>query len=438
MLAWGGLVLAGLVMAFAAAAEASMAAISRANVRRLIDDGVSRAQALQTLLENPPRFVTALMVLKAAAFVSAAGCAIRLVQSRQTQPLIGVPLALVLVAATMLCLQIVARALAVRAQEAAALRMGSALQLAAVLLSPITSALRWLGHLALGKADETSAASLYLSEDGLRFLFNVSDEPGLIEADEREMIASIFELSETVAREVMVPRIDIVAIEEQTSLSQALEVIVEAGHSRIPVYRDHVDNILGVLYAKDLLRPLHDGGQDVAITELMRPAYFVPESKKVNDLLRELQRRKVHMAIIVDEYGGTAGVVTIEDLVEEIVGEIQDEYDSELPRMVQAGEDEYLFDARIDLDAVSKILAVELPDEDSDTLGGFIFSQLGRVPVVGSVVRYEELVLEVQSVSGRRIQQVRVTRVAPPQEAEEPVEEPQGKRSSLSTLLSLF
>jgi CBS domain containing-hemolysin-like protein len=213
-----------------------------------------------------------------------------------------------------------------------------------------------------------------------------------------------------VAREVMVPRIDVAAVEETTSLRQALDVIIQAGHSRIPVYRDSIDNIQGVLYAKDLLLPFRDSHDDTPITELMRPAYFVPESKRVDDLLQELQQRRVHMAIIVDEYGGTAGVVTIEDLLEEIVGDIQDEYDSEAPMAQQLGEREYAFDAQIRLDDVNEILNVALPLEESDTLGGFIYSQLGTMPAVGSRVHYEQLMLEVLSVQGRRILQVRVVK----------------------------
>jgi CBS domain containing-hemolysin-like protein len=213
-----------------------------------------------------------------------------------------------------------------------------------------------------------------------------------------------------VAREVMVPRIDVVAVDEKTTLRQALDVIIQAGHSRIPVYHDSIDNVQGVLYAKDLLLPFRDGRNDAPVTELMRPAYFVPESKRVDDLLQELQQRRVHMAIIVDEYGGTAGVVTIEDLLEEIVGDIQDEYDSEAPMAQQIGEREYVFDAQIRLDDVSEILDVALPSEESDTLGGFIYSQLGTMPAVGSRVHYEHLTLEVQTVQGRRILQVRAVK----------------------------
>jgi len=227
-----------------------------------------------------------------------------------------------------------------------------------------------------------------------------------------------------------------VAVEEQVPLQEALDVIIAAGHSRIPVYRESIDHVQGVLYAKDLLPPFRRGQHDLPINQLMRQAYFVPESKKIDDLLRELQQRKVHMAIVVDEYGGTAGVVTIEDLLEEIVGEIQDEYDAEQPMIIRSGDDEYLFDARIGLDEASKVLGVELPSEESDTLGGFIYSQLGSLAVPGSRVQYDTLIFDVQTVSGRRIQQVKVTRVPPAEEVE--LAEPQVKKSSLSTLSSLF
>jgi putative hemolysin len=431
-----GLLVTGLVVVFTAAAEVSLVTLSRSRARQLIDEGVPRAKALQTLLEDPPRFITSLMILKAAAYVGAAALAVFLALKLSSRWQIAVPLALILVGFALLAIQAITRGLAMRSPEATALRMGPPMRLVAALLTPIALPLRALGSAALGRSPSDTSEDLYLSEDGLRFLINVGEEPGLIEEDEKEMIAGIFELSETVAREVMVPRIDLVAIDETTSLPEALDLIIRAGHSRIPVYQGTVDNIQGVLYAKDLLQPFREGRHDVPIVELMRPAYFVPESKKVDELLHELQQRKVHIAIVVDEYGGTGGVVTIEDLLEEIVGDIQDEYDSELPMVVPGGENEYLFDARIDLDEVSRLVGVELPSEASDTLGGFIFSQLGRVPMVGSQVQFGPLAMEVQAISGRRIQQVRVTRHEAA-ESEAAAQEAQPKRS-LSAFTSMF
>ena len=430
IVAWLALALGLALIALAAAAEVSLGAISRANVRRLLDEGISRAQALQTLLDDPPRFILALMVLEMLAFVLAAGAAGWLAAAAGLQWNLGIPLALLAVGLAALVVQVVARSLAMSSTERTALRLSAFMRGTALLLTPVTLPLLALAGVVLGRTEQdASPDNVLLSEEGLRYLIHAAEEPGLIEEDEKKMIASIFELGEMVAREVMVPRIDVVAVDEKTTLRQALDVIIQAGHSRIPVYRDSIDNVQGVLYAKDLLLPFRDDRNDAPVTELMRPAYFVPESKRVDDLLQELQQRRVHMAIIVDEYGGTAGVVTIEDLLEEIVGDIQDEYDSEAPMAQQLGEREYAFDAQIRLDDVNEILDVALPVEESDTLGGFIYNQLGTMPAVGSRVHYEQLALEVLSVQGRRILQVRVVK----SQEDAPVAAEAAARSSLST-----
>jgi CBS domain containing-hemolysin-like protein len=224
------------------------------------------------------------------------------------------------------------------------------------------------------------------------------------------MIYSIFELGDTLAREVMVPRMDVVALDVATPMLEALDTIMTAGHSRIPLYTETIDNVEGLLYAKDLLPYLREGRTDVPLNSIQRAAYFVPETKKASELLPDLQQRRVHMAVVVDEYGGMAGLVTIEDIVEEIVGEIQDEYDSEEPFVEFVGDTEYVFDARVDLDDLNRLMDVALPTDESDTLGGFIYSVLGKVPVVGDQVAFEDMEFTVQSVAGRRIKKVRVER----------------------------
>jgi CBS domain containing-hemolysin-like protein len=281
----------------------------------------------------------------------------------------------------------------------------------AILLTPITAIMRRVGH--TGLPEGALEENIFLSEDGLRFLLNVTAEETVLEDEAKEMIASIFQFGETLVREVMVPRIDVEAVSAETPMLEALDVILRAGHSRIPVFAATIDNIVGILYAKDLLRYLRDGRTDVPLGRILRPAYFIPESKKVDELLQELQLRKVHMAVVVDEYGGTAGVVTIEDLLEEIVGEIQDEYDAEEPTIEPVGEHEYLFDARVSLGEVNDLLGVQLPAEGGDTLGGFIYSQLGKVPAVGDAIAFDNVRIEVLSVAGRRIKQVRAILTEP-------------------------
>jgi CBS domain containing-hemolysin-like protein len=224
------------------------------------------------------------------------------------------------------------------------------------------------------------------------------------------MIYSVFALGNTLAREVMVPRIDMVALDVNVSLEEALDVAVRAGHSRVPTYEDTIDNIVGVLYAKDLLQLWRDKQEGISLREVLRRPYFVPESKPVDELLEEMQQRKVHIVVVVDEYGGTAGLVTLEDIVEEIVGEIQDEYDAEEPVVEQTSDGEFIFNARVDLDDVNRLIGAEFPTEMGDTLGGFIYSQLGKVPVPGETVRFDGLVIEVLTVTSRRIRKVRVSK----------------------------
>lgn len=254
-----------------------------------------------------------------------------------------------------------------------------------------------------------------VTEEEIMTLVDAGEEEGVIEEEEKAMIYSIFQLADTLAREVMVPRIDILAFEDSTSLIAATETLIRTGYSRAPVYSGTIDNIVGLLYVKDLLAAWRQGEQDRTVAQLLREAYFVPEAKKVDDLLAEMQSKRVHMAVVVDEYGGTAGVVTIEDVVEEIVGEIRDEYDyaEEMPfQVLQEGE--FLFSGRIDLDDVNQITGAQLPKDTSETLGGFIYSQLSKIPSPGEVVEAGGLHLVVEDVSGRRIRKVRAHRIESP------------------------
>jgi putative hemolysin len=247
-----------------------------------------------------------------------------------------------------------------------------------------------------------------LTDEELRSLVGSDNEEGILEQEERKMISSIFRLGNTLAREIMIPRIDVNALEVEVSLEKAVDCLLKTGHSRMPVYEESVDNILGLLYAKDLLPIWREGSQITSLQDILRPAYFVPEAKKVDELLAEMQARRIHMAIVVDEYGGVAGLVTLEDIVEEIVGEIQDEYDQaeESPfQVLQSGE--YIFQGRVDLDDFNEIMGSYLPPDEADTIGGFIYNRVGRVPTNGESLQIDNLVLTVEQVSGRRIRKVR-------------------------------
>lgn len=241
---------------------------------------------------------------------------------------------------------------------------------------------------------------------------DVAQEQGDIGTEQGRLLHSILELSDTVAREIMVPRVDIVALEQEMSLNEAAQVFIASGHSRLPLYEGTIDQIRGIIYAKDLLRFWVEKQADIPLSHLARPAYFIPEAKRIDELLNEMQQRRVHLAIVVDEYGGVAGLVTLEDIIEEILGEIQDEYDQaeELP-FQELGGGEVLFQGKIDLGDFNEIMATELSKEEADTLGGFILQQLGRLPSVGEKLCINNLELIVEQVSGRRIRKVRARRL---------------------------
>ncbi len=257
------------------------------------------------------------------------------------------------------------------------------------------------------------AQAFTLSQETFMALLEASGSPQLAPPLLR-MVYAVLRMRQTLVREIMVPRIDMVVLDIDTPLREALRTFIQTGFSRLPVYRERVDHIVGVLYSKDLLERCLKGDWDrVAIRDIMRPPYFVPEAKRVDELLQEMQARRIHMAIVVDEYGGVAGLVTLEDIVEEIVGEILDEYDRPVVAYQRISENEYVFNGRIDLDDFNDIMGVRLDRNVADTLGGFIFTRLGRIPEEGEELREGPLILRVEKVEGRRIVQVRVRKQPP-------------------------
>jgi putative hemolysin len=293
-----------------------------------------------------------------------------------------------------------------RSPETWAMRLAPAARVAGTLLIPLLALPMLLDRRRIQEPVGT------VTEAELKSMVDAGQEGGVLEKDERQMIYSIFEMGDTLVREIMLPRIYITALDVSTPLEKALDVFLQSGHSRVPVYADSVDNILGLLFAKDLLKVWREGGMIDSLRSLLRPAYFVPEAKVVDELLAEMQTRRVHMAVVVDEYGGVAGLVTMEDIVEEIVGEIRDEYDqSEEMPYIQVNEGEYIFQGRADLGDFNELMGSHLPMDEAETLGGFIYGQMGRVPVSGEMLQVDDLELTVEQVSKRRIRKVRARRL---------------------------
>ena len=400
-----------LLLAFASAAEVAAIFTAREKIKGALLASAAREQDFVKILRSPERITLTALVLKVVAIAVAAIYAMDIASAK---PALWpwrwwIVVAVLLIGAV---LDIMARALAARSPAGTSARLGFLIHIVSLFLTPVSwlfwQAERWI----YGERSGSLVENLFLSEGGIRFLLGMEEgSESVIEEGEREMIDNIFEFKETIVREIMVPRLDIVALSDDTTIKDALDIILDAGHSRVPVYHRSIDQIVGVLYAKDLLQWFKQEKRNQNLKPLLRPPYFVPETKRVYDLLREMQKSHIHLAIVVDEYGGVAGVVTIEDLLEEIVGEIQDEYDQPEEEYIhQVNESTFVFDARVLLEDVNEVLGTRLESEGNDTLGGFVYSRFGHVPEPGESIQYDGLTLEVLSTSGRRIGKIRVQR----------------------------
>jgi CBS domain containing-hemolysin-like protein len=381
--------------------------IARVKAHHLLDQEKSGAATLLKMVEHPLRYQGALALVVATLSAGLTVASVKLFDRLIADG--GAAVALVVAAlAVYLSVWVVPNALGSRRLEQFGLRLAGPAFVLGKVLYPLGALLVKLFRPKRKKTQEGANGDEAddTSGDG------TSEDEESIEEEERELIHSIFEFGDTLVREVMVPRTDMVTIPVEATLADALDTITKAGFSRIPIYEGDHDNIIGVLYAKDLLKRTLRENLETNVRHLGRAPLFEPEQKKVADLLREMQTKRIHMAIVVDEYGGTAGLVTIEDLIEEIVGEIVDEYDQEEPLVQQLSEDSLRVSARLPINDVNELLKVDLPHEEWDTVGGLVFGLIGRVPEHGERVKYDSLEFETERVVGRRIQQVLIRRTA--------------------------
>jgi CBS domain containing-hemolysin-like protein len=402
-----GLVLAA---AFFGAAQTSLSRMSLHKAKKLVDERRRGAERVVRLMEEPARTLNILALLVLVVQVVAVALVAVVVAQYLDGRLAVAVVAIVAAAALFVGAEVAPKTLAVQRTEAVALRTSRWVLLFARPLSPVASLLIWAGNvIAPGKGLKQGP---FVTEDEIREMIDVAESDEVIEESERAMIHSIFELGDTVVREIMVPRPDMVTVSVDASLGEVLDTILRAGHSRVPVYREERDQICGLIYAKDVLRRLHASGDEEGPWEdLLRKPYFVPELKPVDSLLRELQADKVHLAVVVDEYGATAGIVTIEDILEEIVGEIVDEYDREEALVEELAPDAWRLDARLPVDELNELLDTDLPRQEWDTVGGLLFGLLGHVPTPGERIEVEGVRLTAERVRGRRIAKVLVKRV---------------------------
>jgi CBS domain containing-hemolysin-like protein len=396
------------IAAVMAAAEVSITRMNRFRAYALREEEKRGAKALVRIVENPAPYLN--VVLLVTLLVQLGGTTLAgTIAVRVFHDAGELVATIVMTVILFVFAEVTPKTFTVQQTDRVALRLAPMIVGLKRIVGPLASVLIKLANVILpGKG---LAQGPFVTETEIKAMAEAASEEDAIEEEEKELIHSIFEFGDTLVREVMVPRPDMISAPMTATLRDVLDLVLKHGYSRIPIYKETVDDIAGIAYAKDLLRHLHAGKQDVALDRIIREPYFVPDSKKVSDLLREMQARRVHIAIVLDEYGSTAGLVTIEDLLEEIVGEIEDEYDREEPEIEPLGEGRYRASGRAAIDDVNDLLEVDLPHDEWDTVAGLMYGLLGAVPTQGEHVRYEDLEFTAERVQGRRISSVLIERV---------------------------
>lgn len=399
-----------LLSAFFSSAEVALISISRARVRTLVNDDRSGAAALAELRADPDRILITTLIGNTLVCVGAAALATEVALAEFGPS--GVALAIL---GTVLVLLVVGQIgpmlVAARYLDRVALRAAGPILLLSRIVSPV---IRVINHLSRTLGTETNGEPS-VTEDEIREWIDVGKEEGAIEQGEQRMLYNVLAFDETTAREVMTPRMDVTMVEDTTTLDSTLTIFHETGFSRLPVFHERVDNLVGVLNIKDVYAAVVTRTLGVRITDLCYDPYFVPETKKIDDLLRELQVRKVPMAMVMDEYGGFVGVVTIEDILEELVGDILDEFDEEEPQVEPAGEGVFLVDASAWIEDLNERIGLSLPAGDGyETIGGLLIERLGHIPHPGETVTIPEngVALVVMQMRGSRI--IRIKLLLPP------------------------
>lgn len=403
-----------LLSAFFSATETAFTSLSRIKVSHMVERRQPGARLVKKLKEDPAKLLSTVLIGNNIVNIGASVLATTIVL-RMTEQLgwggVGTAAGIATGVMTFFILvfgEITPKTVAIRHAEAIAFFSAWPILIISFILMPVAIFLaafsRPLIYLFGGRMPEGGP---FVTEEEIKMLIAAGAREGVIESEEKEMISSIFEFGETRVSEVMTPRPDIKAVEDATPIEEVIKLILETGHSRIPVYEGNIDNIIGMVYSKDLL----SCAREDALRNYMRAALFIPESKRLDDLLHQMQAARTHVAIVVDEFGVTAGIVSLEDLVEEIVGEIHDEFERLEKNFEKIEENVYLVDGKLSISDLNRELMLSLPEEDYDTVAGFVMGQLGKVPSVGDVMKYDNIEISVEKVSKRRILRLKVLKL---------------------------
>jgi len=408
------IVLCVLGVAFFSSSEAALISISRLKIRSLVEKGNRNAKAVQRLREEHDRLFGTILLTENFFIILASSLgttlAISLFPGHEGVTIFA---SIVMTVFIVMFGEIAPKTFAASHAARVALFVARPMEAIIAIMHPIVWLFTRVTNAVVGVFGGKAELSPFVTEDDIKAIISIGEEEGALDIEEKAMLHKVFEFGDTLAVEAMRPRTEIASIPKEARVSDALSLVEEHGHSRYPVIEETVDNVQGVLYIKDLLIAMSKGevDSDSPISRLVRPAYFIPETKKIRELLTEMQAQKLQMVIVMDEYGGTAGLVTLEDLMEEIVGSIQDEYDKEENDVQIVDEKNFVVSGAADLDEVNDELGMNVSSEDFNTIGGFVFGLFGRVPRPGETLKYKDLKFEVLEMDGRKIGSVKITKL---------------------------
>lgn len=391
---------------FFSGSETALISLNKIRLKRLIRQEQKNALVLEKLLKTPNKMLAAILVGNNLVNVAIAAIITSLAIDIFSNQAVGIATGI----ATLLILifgEVVPKSFATKNSEKVSLFVARPIHITVLLLSPIVELLTLLTDAVIKLLGGKRTHYPFVSEEELRLLMDLGAEEGVIEEEEKEMIHGVFEFGDTAVKEIMMPRTDIKRVKVSTEFDEVLEFVMETGHSRVPVYEGSIDNIIGILYAKDLFQCMKDR-KSFELRKILRPAYFVPETKKLTDIFREMRVKKVQIAIVLDEYGGTSGLVTLEDLLEEIVGDISDEYDVEERPIHIIDENTIVVDARMLIEEVGELLDVKIEKSEQDSVGGLVFTLFDRIPKEKDSIEAQGLVFTVEEMIGKRVSKVKV------------------------------
>ena len=393
--------------AFFSAAETALMSLSKIRLRHLVDEKIKGADKVEKLVENPSKLLGTILVGNNIANIFASSLATAIAINAFSEGGVGIATAIMTVVIIIFA-EITPKSLAAQNSETISLKVVRLISLLIIIFRPIVAVTTYISNglitLLGGKANKNQP---YITEDELKTIVDVSEEEGVLEIEEKEMIYNVFEFGDLQVKDVMVQRVDIVAINIESTFEEVIEVIKREQFSRIPIYKETIDDIVGILNVKDLVMMQFESGE-FSLEKFMREPLYTFEFKKITDLFREMKKEKNHMAVVLDEYGGTVGIATIEDLVEEIVGDISDEYDEDEKEIDVVKEDEYIVSGSIRINDINELIGTTIESEEFDSVGGFIIGQLGRFPEAEEAIEYNNIKFVIEDIDKNRIKKVRI------------------------------